>query len=290
LPALALLPFCWPVLGNLQLGQLNLVLVLLVTTIWALERSGRSNTAGLLVGASAAIKLFPAYLAVYYLARGKPRPLLAASLSFLALTVVTALVLGLDTFHDYMSIVIPRQSTFQGFGYNQSITGIWKKLFDPTAEVTLVPPLWPSAALARWGTYGSELVITAIVAVFGYRARTLVERDLAFASTVTAMLLVSPVTWDITLVLLLVPIAVIARSAGKSAWMPVVLSLILLAVWIPQDALAELTHTDCYSGVCSWAFLLGVPSLKFYALLGTFALGLAAFRAATEKDEEEHQI
>jgi hypothetical protein len=139
--------------------------------------------------------------------------------------------------------------------------------------------LWPSAALARWGTYGSDLAIAAIVATFAYRARTLVERDLAFASAVTAMLLVSPVTWDITLVLLLVPIAVIGRSAGKSHWMPAALSLILLVIWLPQDALAELTRTDCYFGVCSWTFMLGVPSLKFYALLGIFTLGIVAFQA-----------
>ena len=93
------------------------------------------------------------------------------------------------------------------------------------------------------------------------------------------MLLVSPVTWDITLVLLLVPIAVIGRSAGKSHWMPAALSVILLVIWLPQDALAELTRTDCYFGVCSWTFMLGVPSLKFYALLGIFTLGIVAFRA-----------
>ena len=77
--------------------------------------------------------------------------------------------------------------------------------------------MWPSPALARWGTYGSDLAIAAIVATLAYRARTLAERDLAFASAVTAMLLVSPVTWDITLVLLLVPIAVIAQECRKVA-------------------------------------------------------------------------
>jgi hypothetical protein len=279
LPALALLPFCLPVLGNLELGQLNLFLVLLATMIWALERSGRSSTGGLILGAAAAIKLFPTYLAVYFLARGQIRPLLAATLSSLALTLVTALVLGLDTYHDYVSVVLPYQSKFQGLGYNLSIAGLWHKLFDPTAHVVLVPSLWPSSALARWGTYGSDLAITAIVATLAYRARTLAQRDLAFALAVTAMLLASPVTWDITLVLLLVPIAVLARSAGKSQWMPPALFLILLAVWLPQNVLAGLTLTECYFHTASWAFMLGVPSIKSYALLGTFALGLAAFRA-----------
>jgi alpha-1,2-mannosyltransferase len=108
------------------LGQLNLVLVLLVTTIWALERSGRSSTAGLLLGAAAAIKLFPAYLALYYLAPGLVWPLLATALSFLDLTVVTALVLGLDTYRDYLLVVLPGQAKFQGFSYNQSIARLWR--------------------------------------------------------------------------------------------------------------------------------------------------------------------
>ena len=62
LPTLALLPFCHPLYGNFYHGTVHLVLVLLVTAIWALERSDRSSTAGLLLGAAAAIKLFPAYL------------------------------------------------------------------------------------------------------------------------------------------------------------------------------------------------------------------------------------
>ena len=144
---------------------------------------------------------------------------------------------------------------------------------------------WPSPALARWGTYGSDLAITAIVATLAYRARTLAERDLAFTSAVTAMLLASPVAWEVTLVLLLVPIAVIARSAEKSPWMPAALFLILLAVLIPQGVLPEPTLTDRHIRVASRVFMLGVSSLKFYALFASFVLGLAAFHA--EKEEEK---
>lgn len=275
--ALALLPFCVPVWGNLQQGQLNLFLVLLVTLIWALERSGRSSTAGMLLGAAAAIKLFPAYLAVYYVARGQLRPLLAAAVSFLALNLVTTLVLGLDTYLDYMNVVLPLQSKFQGFGYNLSIAGLWHKVFDSTDSVILVPAWWPGPALAKWGTYGSDLAISAIVVRFAHRARSPVERDLAFALTLTAMLLAAPVTWDVTLVLLLVPFAVIARSAEKSQAMRTALFLIVLAILLPQKAMAALTLTEMHFNAASWVFMLGVPSIKCYAMLGTFVLGLAAF-------------
>jgi hypothetical protein len=92
------------------------------------------------------------------------------------------------------------------------------------------------------------------------------------------MLLASPVTWDITLVLLLVPIAVLARSAEKSRWRPAALLLILPIVFLPQKLLAYLTLTNCDLRFASWAYILGVPSLKFYALLGTFVLGIGALR------------
>jgi Glycosyltransferase family 87 len=279
LPALALLPFCQPVLGNFQLGQLNLVLLLLLTTIWALERSGRSSTAGLLLGAAAAIKLFPAYLGVYYLARGRIRPMLAIALSFSALTIATGLILGPDTYRDYIRIVLPAQVKFQGFGYNHSIAGLWHKLFDPTDQVVMPPAFWPSPALARWGIYGSDLAITLIVAMLSFRARTPAAQDLAFASAVTAMLLVSPVTWEVTMVLLLVPIAILSRSADRLRWMPAALITVLAILWLPQPLLTILTMGGGPVSVVSPAFILGASSLKSYALLATFALGLAAFRA-----------
>src|SRR5207302_497936 len=133
-------------------GQLTLVLVLLVTATWALDRSGWSAAAGLLLGTAAAIKLFPAYLAVYFAARRRTRALLATAVSFLALTLATALVLGPDTFRDYLRVVLPLQARFRSLSYNLSIAGFWHKLFDPRAEVPVFPTSWTSPALALWGT------------------------------------------------------------------------------------------------------------------------------------------
>ena len=287
LPALALLTFCHPLYGNLYQAQLTLLLVLLVTATWALERSGRSNAAGLVLGAAAAIKLFPAYLAVYYLARRQLRPLLAAAASFLALTCLTAFVLGLDAFHDYVQIVLPAQTRFRSLGYNYAIAGFWHKLFDPAGEQGWMTPLWSSPALASVGTLLSDLGITLTVAALAYLARTQAQRELAFGLVVTAMLLVSPVTWDTSLPLLLIPIAVIARGVGPSRWMTAVLVSTLVVFWIPQVALTNLALAGRSIRVAPWTFMLGAPSLKFYALLGIFALGLATFRTEPVNDRLE---
>jgi alpha-1,2-mannosyltransferase len=278
LPALAMLPFCHPVYGNLYQGQLNLLLVLLITMVWVFERSNWSKVAGTVLGAAAAIKLFPIYLVVYYVAQRRGRPLLATFVSFASLTLLTALVLGVDTYKDYLTIVLPWNAEFHLLGFNLSIAGLWYKLFHPVLGEGIVP-IWSSIAVARWGSVLSNLAITTVVAVLGYRAQSSVQRDLAFAVTLTAMLLVSPVTWDVALPILLVPFALIARSSiiAQSRWLLAGLLLILIINCIPQHILVELALAGHSTTHYSWVFMLGAPSLKFYTLMGTFLLVLIAF-------------
>ncbi len=278
LPVLALLTFCHPLYGSVYQGQLTLILVLLVTLIWALDRSGRPNAAGIVLGAATAIKLFPAYLVVYFAARGRLRPLLAAVFSVVALTVVTGAVLGLDTYLDYVRVVLPAQARFRSLGYNYAIAGLWSKFFDTAGEGECMTALWSCPALARYGTLLSDLAITAIVVTFAYQARTLAQQDLAFAAMVTAMLLVSPVTWDASLPLLLVPLAVAARHADRLSWMPVAFLLIVTLLCMPQQLMTRLALGGRSVRVVSWAFALGAASLKSYALLGLLALELMAWR------------
>ena len=279
-PTLALLALCHPLYGNFHLGQLTPVLGLLVVTIWVLDRSGCLNWAATFIGISAAFKLFPAYIGMYYAAQMRIRPLLTAVFVFLALNLITVLVLGVDAYLDYVRVVLPYQSRFRSFGYNISITGFWHKLFDVVGEYDSIAPLWRCPALARWGTLLSDLVVTSVVLKLGNGARTIAQRDVTFASVVTAMLLVSPVTWDFSLPLLLVPLALIARCSIQSRenWMLAPLILILVIIWTPQILLTKLALAGRTMVVAPWTFMIGAPSLKFYALLGTFALGLAASR------------
>jgi Glycosyltransferase family 87 len=280
-PAFALLALCHPVYGNVYQGQLTLILVLLVTALWMFERSERPAFAGIILGAAIAIKLFPAYLAMYYLARRRFQVVFTAAVSLLVLTLATALVLGVDTYRDYVEVVLPGQAKFRSFSYNFSIAGFWHKLFDPVAETGPVVPLWFCPALARWGTLFSDLAITVIAAMLAYRAQTRAQREIAFALTVIGMLLVSPVTWDFSLPLLLIPFAVMVRSVGilRSRSMPAALVWILAIDWIPQNLLTQLAQAGRSFSVYHWTFMLGAPSLKFYALLATFTLGFLAFRA-----------
>jgi hypothetical protein len=58
-----------------------------------------------------------------------------------------------------------------------------------------------------------------------------------------------------------------------------ILAVVLAIDWIPQNMLKELAQVGRSPNAFPWTFMLGIASLKFYALLGTFALGLSAFQA-----------
>jgi alpha-1,2-mannosyltransferase len=285
LPVGLLLPFCLPIYGTFQQGQLTFLLVLLVTSAWALDRSDRPAAAGVLVGAAAALKLFPAYLVIYLAARGRWRGVLAAAATFAALTLATSAVLGWPAYRDYVCTVLPTLEKFRSYSFNLAFFGFWHKLFDPASERGWITPLWYSPALARCGALASDLAVTALVVIRASRATTRDQRDGAFALPVTAMLLVSPVTWDYSLPLLLVPIAVATRAAMATPWSAAPLVPILTIFGLPHRQTMELALGRGAFRFASPGFMLGVPSLAFYALLALFAL-LAVPRPGAEAPTE----
>jgi alpha-1,2-mannosyltransferase len=278
MPAVVLLPLGLPIYGNFQQGQLTPLLFAMIAATWAMDRMGRPAAAGMLVGSAAAMKLFPAYLVVVFAVRRSWRALLAAGASFAVWNLATILVLGWEPYRDYLQVVMHQQEMIRSWACNLSVAGFWHKLFDPTAELALAPCLWTSPRLARFGIAVSDLMVTAVVAAMVHRARTPEQRDVAFAAAVSAMLLVSPVTWDISMLLLLLPIAVLARTAGTSRGMAVVLMSIFLVLWLPQQQLVELIPGVNRITPGTSAYLLGPASAKFYALLLTFTLGAAGAR------------
>jgi len=62
IPLVALVLLCFPLWEQCRLGQLTLIVLFLVTGIWAAERSGSPWLAGALLGVATSIKLFPGFL------------------------------------------------------------------------------------------------------------------------------------------------------------------------------------------------------------------------------------
>lgn len=119
-------------------------------------------------------------------------------------------------------------------------------------------------------------MIAAVVVVVR-RARSRSEQDLALATCITAMLLVTPTVWEHYFLLLLLPVALLWMSlptSGPARWD---FRLILFILWMSRSLWWKI-----FLGAdrIAWTHLTALPwqtltalSFQTYALLGLFALG-----------------
>jgi hypothetical protein len=265
-------------------GQFNLVLLLLITGSWLANRSGREEAAGLLLGIAAAIKLFPAFLAVYFIAQRRWRSLAICGLSFLAINGLAAAIFGGDCYRTYWQEIVPKVNQgFRDFWPNASLNGYWCKLFDaPNGHVI---PLVKCPSVYRIATLVSSCVVVALVLWKCRSARTLAQRDLAFGACVLAMLLVSPITWDHYFLMLLLSWAILWKHMEPHpANRALVLSSVLLLATIYPKWIWHLTipgpgelvlDPNVKPSVAAPLHVLTVVSYQFYALLGLFLFAVS---------------
>jgi hypothetical protein len=274
-PIVALLLLCNPLRQQVNLGQLNLVLTLLLTGCWAADRTGRWRLAGALLGAATAIKLFPGFLFLYFLARRQWKTVAAGLVSLAVFTALTAVVVGPETYPHYFRDVLPRVERSQSGWGNASLFGLWRKLFDPATELEHIAPLWRSPMLFRALVAVTAVALVAILTPIIWRARTRAECDHAFGLTLVGMLLLSPISWNHYFLMLLVPLAVLWVHLPASGAVRAVFLVILIGLWfdplILYDAFIPGGHEQ---GFATPAITLAVLSFQCYTLVALFALGI----------------
>jgi hypothetical protein len=285
LPAITLLLLCHPFWHQMVHGQLNLLLLLLLTGVWLADRQGHPYWAGGLLGLATAIKLYPGFLFIYFLLKRDWPVLRAGLIALVALTGLTALVLGPEAYCSYFVEVLPRTSLRRADWHNLSLAGVWCKLFDVPLHLPPVQivPLIESPTLTMVGMVGTLLAIAAVLALVLPRLWAAKDTDLAYGLTLIAMLLVSPITWDHYLLVLALPLVILwQRLQGR--WLARLILLALLTVlWLEPglvmiDGLRWLEWLGLTDGRPWWsatpAATLTALSIPCYALLGLFILAL----------------
>ena len=267
-------------------GPLNAVLFLLIVGSWSAQRRGKLLVAGGLIGAAAALKLFPAFLMLFFLAKREYRAVLASVFVFLFANVLTAAVLGFDAYLQYYFEVVPRVAVFRDYWMNASITGWFSKLFDsPNPQVT---PLIESPQIAKLGIAVCSLAVVAAIARFTWSTEQPAERDHAFSLAILGMLLVSPVTWNHYFLFAVLPLMIWwIRCKARPERVVLGLTFVFLITLSPAWAWRRLLESNVVEVVffpgqvqavaTPWQTLLPL-SLQFYALVVLFVWGLVAWR------------
>jgi hypothetical protein len=276
-PVLALGLTCNPLRQTLNQGQLNGVLLFLLVAAWSADRRGRQEQAGLLVALAAAIKLFPAFLLGHFLLRRRWRALGTSLFTLAAVTVLTGEVIGWPACRAYASEILPKVARFQSDWPNGSLTGFWTKLIGTGANHFghEVRPLASVPWLARVATLASVAAVLSCCAKTVASATTRRGQDRAFALSLTAMLLLSPICWDHYLLLLVLPLSLIWKSLSFGRGSRVLFTLVILGIWVnPLQVWAlglpdpATLHTWSISAPTALVTLLSYPS---YLLLILFA-------------------
>ena len=277
-PAAALAVTCNPLRHQVEMGQINGVLLALLVGTWLAERNERPATAGLLLALATTVKLTPGLLFVYYLIRRRWSLLVWGVAAGAALTLATAAVLGIDAYLSYLKEVLPLSSRYTPMRMNASLSGLWTKLFDAgvVSHLTVrqvAPPLVHAPLVARIG----HIVSAALVLFYSARVALAVnsrgQADVATAVWVTAMLLLSPATWDHSLLLAVLPLAVLWPHVADDRRRRMLYAVLITIMWISPTAVWN--AFEPLGSTARWIPALS-SCLQGLALVGLFVMLIGA--------------
>jgi alpha-1,2-mannosyltransferase len=196
-----------PLRTTLGYGQVNTMLMALVVADLLPDAPGerRRIPQGMLIGLAAAIKLTPALFVVFAFLIGRRRAALVASVTFLGLTGIGAILLFSETLTFFGGLSGGQTRTASPlYVGNQSLLGVFFRLGGSSTTTTLIG-LGISAIVALLGT---------LVAAHWWR---LGQRVFAVAVVGLTTCLASPLSWTHHYVWIL-PLAVAVVRPGLPRW------------------------------------------------------------------------
>jgi hypothetical protein len=260
LAIVAVLTTFFPLANTVLAGTMNSLLLLLLTAAWACWQRRRDVAAGVLVGAAAMFKLFPAALLPYLAWRRHWKLLAAAALTGLGGLALGFAVTSIDHNIYYYREMLPHLAAGTGYRENQSLAGVAARLCDPNTANAGGSAGW-CGRLIDWP---AVLVLLTIVWRITSRAS---RSGLEFALAVTALPLISSVTWSFPLVILILPIALLVRQALSGTMSRGQIRL-LLAGWVCFSAAPAIHYLLIVYPLPHWTGPLDLIPLGVTRLVG----------------------
>ena len=260
LAVVAVLTTFFPLANTVFAGTMNSLLLLLLTGAWACWLRRRDVMTGTLVGVAAIFKLFPLALLPYLVWRRHWKLVAALSLTGLGGLAVGLVVTSLDHNIYYFRDMLPHLAAGTGYRENQSLAGFTARICQPSMADAGGSAGW-CGRLLDWPLI---LVLLAIV----LRATSRAARSgLEFALAVSALPLISSVTWSFHLVILILPIALLIRLAFTGA-LSRAAGRVLIAAWLCFSVLPAFHYLLIVHPLPHWPGVLDVMPMGLTRLTG----------------------
>lgn len=287
--SIGLLMICDPFRQTINQGQINFVMLFLVTLAWIGDRRGHAWCTGFCVALATCLKLYPGLFFVMFAARRDWRTVAWGVATGIAITLVTAAVLGPQAYIDWLGKPFAALKPFTNEWGNTSLLAFWQRLFGPARES--IVPLFDREVLATLLTGLCAVIVVAALGRMAWRADSRDERDFAFAATATAMLFLTPIAWQHYFVILAMPLILLAARLEHGTPGRCVFLIALAVLWLsPRLAwiVADLMDPEGVplGSASPWQSVTAL-SLQFYAILAVFVLLVIAAARVRQRAPSE---
>jgi hypothetical protein len=266
--------FFIPLRNNIFFGQAYLLLFALLLEGYMAYKKGKPVVAALLWGVAIVFKLFPLVILFFLLAKKQYKQVAYCVAACVLLGLVSVLLNGFASWQYYVFTIFPRANSGE---LNDSFTWLFQSAFmlmknlfvydavqNPQVVLNSTPVFVISMVLFK------ALLLACCVGITIYKKAT----DLmAFASWITASMLLSPNGSSYSLILLLMPLLALANS--KRVYLFTAIALLLLICFIPVAALGGkpllLQFPRLYGMLLLFGLLIVVAGMQFsIKLFGAF--------------------
>ena len=251
-----------PLIYNLAIGQINLLILFLLTGVAYAWTRQRQILAGVLLALAASIKIAPAVLFLYFLWKRGYKLVAAGVSAMIAFAAIAFLALGEQPTRKFIGILAAFAQEDNSWIANQSWRGFLSRLF---VGDEYVHALYPAATLERALYYAGALALVVLTAVIIYRSRDANSFHLEFAIVLIAFHLISPTSWVHHFVWMIYPLVALAFAClDRKQLAPV----IIFAIGYALLAFALDYRSD---QLFRWPQALWI-STKFYGLIVLYSL------------------
>lgn len=280
-----------PIRSELYYGQANLFLLFLLSAaVWA-RQTRRAGLAGVLLGLACVTKPMLLALVIFLLWKREFWFAAISALSFVGLLVVPFLWLGGQAWQDQLTIWQFWSSQYTAVYFNLAPKGVLVRLF---AANLVMRPLVVAPALVTllWLAFAGVVVLltTACVSALPMHrdARSLLEIGLVLV----ALMFVSPLTEDLYLTLLVIPLFALYNWLRQADWLTssfrlvagctLVLWPLLCVPWRQVYMDLWLRSVGSHSALAD-VYMVLAAGIWLSILLAFFALQIYVLRLPTEK-------